>query len=220
MDTASQLKQLLNNGVGYANDVPCTSQATIIVVGAPRSGTSMIAAALDALGIYMGDNKDDAVFEDRRIAHGLEKDPSKLPGIIADYNAHHSIWGFKRPTAFETISDKINLFRNPRFIIPFRDPMAIAKRKQVSINADAIRQLRNAADITLRLTKFVQELQAPVMMLSYEKAIMAPKRTLLNIALFSGLSPETAGTLPASKILKNGPDKYVLASQRRFPKST
>lgn len=47
-------------------------------------------------------------------------------------------WGFKRPDAFRVINDYVDdcvhIFRNPRFVITFRDPVAIAKRNEISIH--------------------------------------------------------------------------------------
>ena len=217
MDKASQLTQLQNDGIGYTNLTECPDEATVIVVGAPRSGTSMIANALISLGVHMGDQTNDSVFEDLRIRNSFLHDIAALPGIIQDYNARYPVWGFKYPMAFRTMSEKIGQFRNPRFIIPFRDPMAIAKRKEVSLNESALQLLRSSAKVTLELAIFVQELEVPAMMMSYEKTLSDPERTLEKIAAFSGLTPDAAKSLTAAEIVKNGPEPYILASQSIFP---
>ena len=46
---------MINDGMLVLNDNACTqSQRTLIVLGAPRGGTSMVAGVLHHLGVYMG----------------------------------------------------------------------------------------------------------------------------------------------------------------------
>ena len=53
--------------------LPKTASPTIIVSGAARSGTSVVAAALDAAGLWLGDQLDGACFEDVDIAYEAER---------------------------------------------------------------------------------------------------------------------------------------------------
>jgi Sulfotransferase family len=62
------MNDLFNYGVRIRNDQPCGEEATFIVVGVPRSGTSMVTKCLQAMGVPMGLNMDDSVFEDREFA--------------------------------------------------------------------------------------------------------------------------------------------------------
>ena len=55
-------------------------ERTFIVIGLARGGTTMVARLLDAFGVHMGDEADNPVVEDRRIAAAIE-DGGATPGI-------------------------------------------------------------------------------------------------------------------------------------------
>jgi hypothetical protein len=114
-DAPPRANPLTNPGVVCLNrpDQPSV-QKTIIVVGIPRSGTSMVASALECMGVFMGQYIDQAVYEDIAIAHALESgDLPKLEGLIESRNRSHRVWGFKRPTAFKIMESFVQYFRNP-----------------------------------------------------------------------------------------------------------
>ena len=60
---------------------------TIIVLGLARGGTSLVAGALESLGVFMGDGSCPPVFEDLRIGEAIAQGRfSAVDGIIEDYN--------------------------------------------------------------------------------------------------------------------------------------
>src|SRR5688572_21236041 len=124
---------LTNFGLLRTADIELGLPATVIVVGLPRSGTSMIAAVLRALDVYIGTEIDGAVFEDRQFAAALASGhPEELARLIDERNAAHAIWGFKRPEAYRQLELLIPLCRNPRVIVTFRDILAIALRNRLA----------------------------------------------------------------------------------------
>ncbi|WP_457935730.1 hypothetical protein [Mesorhizobium sp. 10J20-29] len=211
------LEQLTNDGLAYWGNPTPVPEVTVIIIGPPRSGTTMPAATLHHLGVFMGAEVGTGVFEDRRIAKALEKSPEELPQVIADYNTH-SIWGFKRPMAFGQIERNLNLFRNPRFVVTFRDPIAIAKRNEVSMGKDFAEQFKAAIGRTNQIANFIGRQTVPVMGISYEKAVSAPESFTRSLAEFACLKPTDAEILEASRFVRNGPDEYLMASQTRFSK--
>jgi hypothetical protein len=210
------LDQLQNSGIVLLNDVPAPDQTTVLVVGVPRSGTTMIAKTLGRLGIYLGADIDQSISEDMRLAHALEGAPATLPSIIDAYNAAHDVWAFKRPTAYQTIDP--SMFRNPRLVIPFRDPVAIARREELSMTFDFREHLIRATRWSADLAAFALGQSVPVMLVSYEKAIGAPKRFVSDLARFTGISPSWLQMRAARASIRPSPADYVANSQIRFPK--
>ena len=67
------MKDYINYGTTTINKPDIKQdQKTIVIFGVARSGTSMVAAVLDTLGIFLGDKKDDIFFEDIQISNILE----------------------------------------------------------------------------------------------------------------------------------------------------
>lgn len=206
---------LKNTGIVTLNDNKSNSSgsATYIVIGVPRSGTSMVAKSLTKFGVFMGSSLDEAVYEDLEIANALEQKKSFLPELIKKRDEAHSVWGFKRPTAYKQLKPLLNHFRNPRIITTFRDPVAIAKRNSISVFSDFTNALLQANRETEELIKFVSALKTPVMLVSYEKA-MSDKgnfiREISNFCHFSGSQKETEAAIGA---MVNGPEGYLDASR-------
>ena len=211
------VEQWRNFGIYSLNQRQAKEEAsTIIVLGVSRSGTSMVAAILDSLGVYLGTRLDRAVFEDQEIARALEKEPSSLVKIIERNNAAHELWGFKRPLAYKTISPYLHHFRNPRFIITFRDVLAVALRNTISTNAVLRNSLIEVARLTGELIDFVKDLSAPALLISYEKALADPARAVEAIVDFCGIEATLdQKSLARSKIV-NGPEIYLKSSRVRW----
>lgn len=211
---SSPIEQLMNSGIVAINATTPPSQATIIVVGLARSGTSMVGAVLTGLGVFMGRHADRAVYEDTAIADALEKNAKELPKIIGEYNSAHNIWGFKRPMVFRTIKRHIHLFRKPRVIVTFRDPLAIALRNNISMGSELKHALVAASSSLVELASFVNNLEVPTLLVSYEKALSAPMIVTTSIAEFVGVNaaPRIA---EASRAIGNAPELYLLSATRR-----
>jgi tetratricopeptide (TPR) repeat protein len=204
---------LRNPGLFFLNDAAATATATIIIVGVPRSGTSMVAAVLDSLGVFLGSRPDRAVFEDFELASAIEGDQAFLSELIAGHNAAHRVWGFKRPLAFQNIADKLHCFRNPRLIVTFRDPLAIALRTAISTKAPLLASLETANTLMSEMIEFVQALTVPALMVSYEKALADPLRLVEGIVRFCGTPSTTDQIEQATSVVLNGPEIYLQASR-------
>ncbi|MBZ9733300.1 hypothetical protein LB515_08685 [Mesorhizobium sp. CA15] len=211
------INQLRNFGVHIINNSVAGGTATIVVVGAPRSGTSMVAATLDSLGVYLGAQADKAVFEDLEFADAIENAPDELPAMIGRYNSVHNVWGFKRPMAFQSVGSYLHLFREPRLVIPFRDPVAIAKREEISMVCEFRDQLRRAVELNLEIVNLIEKLTVPALLVSYEKAIFQPASFVAALADFCGLQSSDRVKSRAVDVIRNGPELYLKMSQIRFP---
>ncbi|MFT4262129.1 MAG: hypothetical protein QM572_01985 [Nocardioides sp.] len=186
---------------------------TLIVVGVPRSGTTMVATALVRLGVPMGELNED-VYEDLETAAALEQGEVALLPLIERRNQAHRVWGFKRPEAFTALDPaRIGIFRRPRVLATFRDPVAIAERNRISVHQDFMAGLRRAVRETRRLVQWLGLLPCPVFVISYEKALGSPEELIDGLVSFCGLTPTAEQRAAAIDSVQNGTSAYLDASR-------
>ncbi|WP_319496825.1 sulfotransferase [uncultured Cohaesibacter sp.] len=210
-------ENLINDGLFITKSVKATPQGTIIVLGVARSGTSMIAAVLQKLGVFMGSEARSSVVEDVRLSKAMENGSAKdIKAVIAAYNEEHDVWAFKRPEAFVYLKKYLSLFRNPRVVVVFRDPVAIAMRNQISMHMEFLDQLERSAKKTHELVGFVKSLDCPTMVVSYEKALYNPDHFIEKLVEFTGLQCDEAVRKDALAVVENGPEQYLMESRLKF----
>jgi hypothetical protein len=210
-------QSLVNRGLVEVNPVPFDGQATLAVVGLARSGTSMLSALLQELGVFMGDAIDKAVFEDVEVAGFIDKGDFKgLSVFVSARNAGHAVWGFKRPNAYKALPEILSVLRKPRVIVMFRDILAIAMRNHVSMQMDVIPYLPQYTAEYMELAKTIGRVKCPMLLVSYEKFIQFPEESIEKTAAFAGiqLTPELGER--ALKIVNNGAESYLRASRLRY----
>jgi len=112
--------------------MPTVTQRTYVVLGAPRGGTSLIAGALHAAGIYMGQfatgQYEDIDFKiaPADVKRGLDV-TRRLSPIIERRNQQHRYWGWKLPNTIYYIEQVQHLLINPVFLFVYRDQESIAR---------------------------------------------------------------------------------------------
>lgn len=167
---------LINKGFIFNPRQPAEQSggATYIVTGLHRSGTSLVASILRHVGIFMGSEIAEVVHEDRAIAKLLiGREHAALKQLIAGRNAAYGTWGFKFPMLCQTLSHRdIALFSDPRVIVTFRDPVSVAVRNALSDYQEPMRALRTAAEDLAALVGFVERLDCPTLLVSYEKSLL------------------------------------------------
>jgi hypothetical protein len=208
---------LTNFGMVRTAAVEAREPATIIVVGLPRSGTSMIAAVLKELGVYIGSEIDGAVFEDRQfgaaIASGQRSDLTRL---IDERNELHSVWGFKRPEAYKQLDLLIGLCRSPRVIVTFRDILAISLRNKLAMQLDPLKLLPRLAEEYRDLSNIITRLAVPSLLVSYEKAVQFPSEIVREIAVFCGVDADDEVISRSAGVIENGTPHYVRGARLRY----
>ncbi|HEY5818610.1 MAG TPA: sulfotransferase [Mesorhizobium sp.] len=211
------MQELRNRGFSVLRATAPTDTATIIVVGVARSGTSMVASALRAMGVFLGDQVHDSVHEDIEIAAALEERNDRLlTELIDSRNAAHKIWGFKRPESFLLLSQVLKRFRNPRLVVTFRDPAAISQRNAISVHTDFLVGLGDAAEKTVALIKFIGDVDVPTMSVSYEKAMSDPEAFVGSLVQFCGLKADDSQIAAALATIASGPALYLNSSRIWF----
>ena len=170
------MKELINNGIFIINksilDSSPKKNKTVVVLGIPRSGTTMTAQILAELGVYMGDTNG-IVTEDTQLSRLLEKekDIDAFKKLVNNRDKEHKLWGWKRPDAFRYISKFENIITNPHFIFMFRDPLAISLRENISMGADIFEKMSLSQKRYNRIIQYLSKTSYPCLMVSYEKAI-------------------------------------------------
>jgi len=217
----SEITSGLNDGVFIlgrgALQASGTGAKTLIVSGLARSGTSMVARALTEAAVFLGDMKDDVVYEDHEISNYLERQELlKLRRAVATRNERFETWGFKKPNIHDFINPKHpSFFRNPYYIFTFRDPIAIAKRNIVSELFDEAMALSEVVKAQALMTKFILRLRHPTLLISYEKALQAPAQCVDNIVKFAGLQIDDDQRQRMLASIEPNRQEY-LANARRF----
>lgn len=178
---------LVNHGVSaLRRPTAPASQRTFIVLGVARGGTTMVARIMSELGICMGTQLS-AVQEDVQVCLPMEtNDLAGLRSIVSQRNASADLWGFKRPGALSYIERFEKEFRNPEYLVVFRDPLAIAQRNELSMNLDLLNGLQQAQAQTAALIDFVRRSSRPTLLISYEKSVSMPESICRAIAEFTG----------------------------------
>lgn len=212
------INDLKNDGVSVFGVSQKPTQRTIIVLGIARSGTSMAAKALEEIGVFMGDHRHKAVYEDKRLAEALERNTDNLGDIVDEYNNRFDVWGFKRPgpMVWNYLETDIKKFRNPHIVVMFRDPLAISKRNNISVGSSLENELRKTSKLTIDLVDFALSINVPKMMVSYEKAAMSPDYFVGKLIEFTGLRPSSRAIQNATSSIVNGPEIYLKTSQTRY----
>ena len=189
---------------------------TFIVLGAPRGGTSAIAGALAALGLFMGKGAGAPVFESLALANAIEKrNDDQVRELISEFNSEHDIWAFKRPGFTRFVADYHPFFRNPVYIIIFRDPVATASRSLVSgrLKANYTKKLKHVLSIYNRIIEFVNTSQAPAVFVSYEKLLGNPTQFLEELTRVIHLQASAEALQDAANFVEPSPDHYLEASR-------
>jgi hypothetical protein len=145
---------------------------TVVVLGPPRSGTSMLAGMLRMLDIYMGAcnerNHEDPCFNKRVGVSSIRKK-------ITENNSKYCVWGWKEPsthTYFHQITDSI---RNPLIIASYRNILgAVASKIKRSGEVSSEGLIKSYTRHYMQIAELIDTLQAPTLYIDHEKALHAP----------------------------------------------
>lgn len=199
-----------NIGHTELNAQPIGDQATIAVTGMGRSGTTMVARVMQALGVPLGPDVSANFLEEAAIVRMLKAgDYDGFAALCAERNAAHAIWGFKCPTLRVCLDKADPIMRAPRYIITFRDMIATTGRNRMELGIDLNKAFNDQARKQYNLMRLILDLPSPVLLISYEKALAYPAETVSMIADFCGQSvtPTQADAIGTAEI-KSGDPRY------------
>jgi hypothetical protein len=175
----------------------------------------MVAQVLECLGLFLGDSRDPVVVEDTEILRALQQsDMEVLQRIISDRNQRFANWGFKVPNLHYFLpAEERWRFRNPRYIIVFRDPLAIARRNELSMREDTVKALQDAGRSIMKLTEYACSLEAPTLLISYEKALQCGELIVEEVGSFCKLTPNEEQKVAALRAIAPNPFGYIWSTQ-------
>lgn len=216
---------LLNTGIiaskrhtGAPRSRRDAGKRTFVVTGIARSGTSLIAGLLKDAGVFMGQFLHEVVEEDSQMLEALtSRDMPALKRLIQHRNAAHDQWGFKVPNLHAFLQHKeLGLFREPRLVVIYRDPVAVAVRNALSEHYGELQALAAATNAAHSLARFVERVPCPVLLLSYEKALAFPNLVIDSLLKFCEQRPDEA--IRNKMLLRVQPNRaeYLIAARRRY----
>jgi len=187
----TDLDGLTNRGIRTLGAPPGPGPKTIVVAGVARGGTSIVAGTLANLGVFMGEQAHQPVFEDMRLAGMLEAaDWAGVLNTIATYNEGHQTWGFKRPSVLSKLAPLHPLLRNPVYLFIFRDIMATANRDAISMKAELLPGMRRAQQAVSQMLDFIEGNDVSGLLLSAEKVVVRKGEFVDRLVAYLGLEEQ------------------------------
>ena len=164
------------------------AEKTVVILGVPRGGTSMVAGVVRELGIDLGP----------RLGVNHE-DPRFLPGDlqiirqrIAERNATSGTWGWKMPHSTDYIDAIERDLRNPHIIFVFRNILGIALSQERHSGADIHVALGFSKQRLQTVLDKIKTISSPMLLVDYDSALLDPADFLDSLSGFLGLQPDTA----------------------------
>lgn len=194
------------------------TQRTIIVSGIGRSGTSMIASVLAGIGVLSAADAYPATMDDREFLHLFRfKDTDGVAAAIQARDSRNDVWAFKLPSIHGYMEpDGIRAFRNPRMVMVFRDPVATAIRHSIAEYVDAEFSFFENIQAMQDIARFMQSVDCPMLLVSYEKAISFPDHLVLALAEFCGVSVDAIQQNRLRAIIQPDNRAYAENARRRY----
>lgn len=192
-------------------------ETTVVVAGPPRGGTTMAAWCLSTLGLPMGmppfpprhNFEDPAFAELLHFEEPRQIDLPRLRDLIQQRNQAHRIWGFKLPLALNSLGVLERELRNPRFLLMFRDVVAVASREVMAIGLEATQAMLRGLAWQRRMIEFSASRSAPCMLVSYEKALQFPANFVDVTAHWCGLTISAEQREQACQVIQANNPVYV-----------
>lgn len=166
----------------HESDEGLPERRTYVCFGVARGGTSAVAGIMQRLGLFIGEdlpnNYEDPAF--------VGKGPPLMRKTIAARNEAYPVWGWKFPSASNYLEALSPDLVNPHLVVVCRD-MAATMKAHMRWHK---RGLQLAAhDILLQQQRnwfLVERWQVPTLLVSYEKAVLAPEIFVREMADFLG----------------------------------
>lgn len=208
------IEQLINTGLGVIGKPPWRGVRSLVVIGPPRSGTSMVAGVLHHLGLHMGQDARPPVYEDAALSAAFERgDDRQVRDIVARYLKAHGRFGWKRPASIEQLDRVHAVFGNPSYVFVFKDIFAIANRNRISMSSNVVDNLRKTAEQYLGAVAFIQKRRPHALLVSYEKAMRDRERFVSQVGDFCGLDVDAQRRDAAAAFMDPVPEDYLEKSR-------
>ena len=181
-------------------------ERTVVVLGMPSGGTSMISGTLGLLGIPMGEevdpaNQEDLEFQGLTALSPVARKP-RLHKIIDERNARNRVWGWKDPHSRVYLREVLPLLRNPHLIFVFRDNLAAAQRINFRSGIDHLVTVKQYLDHMKDLVDIAETTEAPLLLVSYERTLTMGEEYARAMADFVGVGLDDERLLAIQKYVR------------------
>ncbi len=193
---AESLKPMMTSRSGSDSKAvpdPCTvvrgnphpGRGTVLVLGVPRGGTSVVAGLCHLLGVPMGLNIDPSNMEDRAFrALRHDSDRIRKAGEFFEHLRNdRDLAGVKDPALADWITECYPQVPEPVLVLVTRDVYATAQREECA-GSDLFASLEEAVRRKYALFDFVKPLDSPLMSISYERLLVTPLPAVRSLAQF------------------------------------
>lgn len=178
-------------GVLVKNADKITDRKSLVICGAPRGGTSFAASVFSQLGVPFRRTSKDRIsprYEHNRLKEAfLAEDSERMQQIIDEFCQLHSVWAWKLPAIEQRFSAIADIVPNPHFVVIFKEPLSVAVRSAERRAKTPIHVLQSVVAVQQRLAAIAAETKHPLLLVSYEKAMMNLPAFLSEAASFSGI---------------------------------
>jgi hypothetical protein len=165
-------------------------QKTIVVLGAPRGGTSMVAATLRKLGVVMGE-KLGHQHEDANFRRDVPLET--MIATVQERNEKYDLWGWKMPNSVYYVEELLPHLRNPHFVAIFRNPFSISRSSSERDGREySARLLQVAANHTKRVVDLIDRLEAPTALAGFEAVMQDRESFVRGLGEFVGVDANEA----------------------------
>lgn len=175
----------------------------LVVIGAPRGGTTMVAGLAHKMGVDMNIGATLAYEDVKFLAHKgdrsiFSEEESKaryieqIIPIIERRASQNKRWGWKDPLSVHYIEDITPHLRNPRFVFVWRSPLATAQGEaryieRLSGEVDTA-HFNAILDMTIKhymsMNRLVSRLDYPLLHVDYEKVFSNKRELVSGLASF------------------------------------
>ena len=212
----SDIDCLVNRGVYRSSStLPNEEESTLLVIGLARSGTSILAGALRRLGLFMGDSAGDRPSNEDGPLRDLvlAKDWDSADELIARYNRSHKKWGTKIPGLVDQMEQAHSSFRNPRYIIIFRDVFSVANRDRISMRLDLLGGISRSIEQYRKICDFLVKNNPDCLMVSFDTALNDKEVLIEELVAFCQLRPSKQQIEDAVAFITRNPEDYLRLSR-------
>lgn len=201
----------INAGYVVLNEAPLapSDKAAFCILGLPRGGTTMTAKLVQAAGISIGERLP-VTAEDPEFASLLQlaiPDQREFGHLVTRRFEQHLRWGFKAP--YRNHWELLRKIPHVRFVIVYRDTLAVANRNRISANADLLPSMLSNITREGEITKFAASVTSPIFMFSYEKALVEPDPVVDGLMAFCGAEKSEARQAEMKKAIRPADMEYI-----------
>lgn len=158
---------------------------TVLVLGTPRGGTSVVAGICQMLGVPMGRDIDRSNIEDRRFRATLAA--PDLASASAEYFSERTVGGplngVKSPVMIDRLAEYYAVIPRPILVVVTRDVLATAQREEISGHG-LLRSLHSVVRRKYAILEFVESVSEPLIFVSYERLVADPRAAVAALSSF------------------------------------